>query len=66
MGPAISYLDNSSPDSWQNVISVMIQSLEVSVKRVEDKIDFLTTCLGFQYPASSSTGATKPGCPGSS
>ena len=59
-------LDNSSPDSWQNAISAMIQSLEVSVKRVEDKIDFLTACLGFQYPTSSSSGATKPGCPGSS
>ena len=59
-------LENSSPESSQTVISALIHSLEVSVKRVEDKIDFLTACLGFQYPTSSSSGATKPGCPGSS
>ena len=59
-------LDNSSLESWQTDISASIQSLEISVKWVQDKIDFLTACLGFQYPASSSSGATKPGCPGSS
>ena len=44
----------------------MIQSLEVFVKKVEDKIDFLTMCLGFKYPAYSSADAIKPSCPGSS
>ena len=58
--------DNSYPESCQTAISTLIHSVEASVKRVEDKVDFLIACLGFQFPASSISGATKPGCPGSS
>ena len=59
-------LENSSLDSWKNAILTMIHSLEVSVKRVEDKNDFLTTCLGFQFSVSLGTNAIKPSCPSSS
>ena len=51
--------DDSSPDSEQNVVLSLIQSLEISVKWMEDKIDFLTMCLGFQHPTLVSGAATK-------
>ena len=58
--------DNSSLESWQTAISMSIHSVEASVKQVEDKIDSLTACLGFQFPTSLISGATRPSCPGSS
>ena len=49
----------SAPDPWKCSISALIQ-------RVEEKVDFLISCMGFQFPPSSMPGASKPKFPGSS
>ena len=52
-----------SPDLWKSAISASIQHVEASVQRVEDKVDFLIACLGFQFLVSSIPSVAKLDCP---
>ena len=54
-----------SPDPWKAAISASIQDVEASIQRVEDKVDFLIACLGFQLPSPSNLDAAKLDFPGS-
>ena len=49
----------SSPNPWK-------VSISASVQRVKAKVDFLISCLGFQFPSSSLPEATKPNFLGTS
>ena len=53
-----------SPDPWKDSISASIQLAEASIQRVEAKVDFLISCLGFQYPSPSIPSADKLDFPG--
>ena len=46
--------EGNAQDSWKLYISGVVQ-------RVEAKVDFLISCMGFQYPPSPSPGVSKPG-----